>query len=70
MAYDNKDLALNSVALLTDREDDITIRKKTDTVTYTATETQDTIIRIIIFVVPCIIILAGIVVWQIRRRRK
>ena len=70
MAYDNKDLALNSVALLTDREDDITIRKKTDSVNYTATETQDTIIRIVIFVIPCIIIFDGIVVWQIRRRRK
>ena len=70
LAYDNKDLLLNSMAYLTDREDDITIRKSTDTVTYTATETQDIIIRVIIFVVPCLIILAGIIVWQIRRRKK
>lgn len=70
LAYDNKNLALNSIAYLTDREENITIRKTTDTVTYTATETQDIIIRVVIFVVPCLIILAGIIVWQVRRRKK
>ncbi len=70
LAYDNKDLVLNSIAYLTDRDEDITIRKTTDTVTYSATEKQDIIIRVIIFVVPCLIILAGIVVWQLRRRKK
>ena len=70
LAYDNKDLVLNSIAKLTDRDEDITIRKKTDTVTYTATQKQDTIIRIIIFVVPLLIIIVGIIVWGIRRRKK
>lgn len=69
LAY-NKDLVLNSIAYLVDREEDITARKSTGTVTYTATEQQDTIIRTIIFTVPAIIILAGIVIWQIRRRKK
>ena len=69
LAY-NKDLVLNSIAYLADREEDITARKSTGTVTYTATETQDTVIRIIIFAVPIIIILIGIIVWQIRRRKK
>ena len=69
LAY-NKDLVLNSIAYLTDREEDITARKDTGTVTYTATEQQDTIIRIIIFVVPILIIIAGIIVWQVRRRKK
>lgn len=69
LAY-NKDLVLNSIAYLTDREEDITARKSTGTVTYTATEQQDTIIRVIIFAVPVVIILAGIVVWQKRRRKK
>lgn len=69
LAY-NKDLALNSIAYLADREEDITARKSTGTVTYTATETQDTVIRIIIFAVPIIIILIGIIVWQVRRRKK
>ena len=69
LAY-NKDLVLNSIAYLVDRPEDITARKSTGTVTYTATEQQDTIIRIIIFAVPILIILAGIIVWQVRRRKK
>ena len=55
---------------LTDKEEDITARKSTGTVTYTATEQQDTIIRAIIFTVPIVIVLAGIIVWQVRRRKK
>ena len=66
----NKDLLLNSLAYLADREEDITARKSTGTVTYTATEQQDTIVRIIIFAVPVIIILIGLIVWQRRRRKK
>ena len=69
LAY-NKDLVLNSIAYLVDRPEDITARKNTGTVTYTATEQQDTIIRTIIFTVPIVIVLAGIIVWQVRRRKK
>ena len=69
LAY-NRDLVLNSIAYLTDREEDITARKDTGTVTYTATEQQDTIIRVIIFAVPALIIVVGIIVWQVRRRKK
>ena len=69
LAY-NKDLVLNSIAYLVDREEDISARKDTGTVTYTATEQQDTIIRAIIFTVPALIIIAGIIVWQVRRRKK
>lgn len=66
----NKDLALNSISYLVDREDDITARKSTGTVTYTATDEQDIIIRTVIFSIPALIIFAGIVVWQVRRRKK
>ena len=66
----NKDLALNSISYLVDREDDITARKSTGTVTYTATETENRIILRIIFAIPLVIIVAGIIVWQIRRRKK
>lgn len=69
LAY-NKDLVLNSLAYLSDREEDITARKSTGTVTYTATEQQDTIVRVIIFAVPTVIILVGLIVWQKRRRKK
>ena len=70
MSTYNKDLVLNSLAYLTDREEDITARKSTGTVTYTATEQQDTIVRIIIFAVPSVIIIIGLIVWQKRRRKK
>lgn len=66
----NKDLALNSISYLVNREEDITARKSTGTVTYTATETENRIILAIIFAVPVVIIVAGIVVWTIRRRKK
>jgi len=66
----NKDLALNSVAYLTEREDTITIRKSTSTVTISPTEMEDLIVKIIIFAIPIIIIILGIVVWQVRRRKK
>lgn len=68
--YNNKDLVLNSIAYLTDRGDTIRIRKDTGYVTYTATQMQDNIVRLIIFVVPVVIIIMGIVIWQIRRRKK
>ena len=70
-AYDNKDLVLNSIDYLAEREEKITIRKtKDDVTTYTATEQETLIIQIIIFAVPVVIIVAGIVVWQFRRRKK
>ena len=66
----NKDLVLNSIAYLVDREEDITARKSTGTVTYTATDEQDTIVKAIIFTVPLVIIIIGNIVWQVRRRQK
>lgn len=68
--YNNEDLALNSISYLTGREDTIMIRKDTEKTTYTVTEQQQTIILTIIFTVPVLIIIAGIIVWQIRRRKK
>ena len=69
MAY-NKNLLLNSVSYLANREQDIVARKSTGTVTYTATEQQDNIVKCIIFMIPIIIIISGIIVWQKRRRKK
>ncbi len=66
----NKDIVLNSIAYLTDRGDTIHIRKDTGYVTYTATQQQDNIIRAIIFGVPVLIIIIGVVIWQVRRRKK
>ena len=67
----NADLALNSIAFLTDRENEITIRKnRSSGVTFTATDGQKEIIKRIIFIVPIAIIVLGIIVWQVRRRKK
>lgn len=65
----NKDILLNSVAYLSNREDTIRIRKDLGVVTYTATQEQDNIVKIIIFGVPVLIIIAGIIVSVVRKRR-
>ena len=56
--------------ILVNREPAITIKKKTEYVTYTATQKEDLIIRSIIFIFPLIIIIVGIIIWQIRRRKR
>lgn len=66
----NKDLVLNSIAYLSDREEDITVRKSTGSITYTATEQENRIILAIITIVPLLIIAVGIAVWTKRRRKK
>jgi ABC-2 type transport system permease protein len=68
--YNNKDYILNTIAELTENEDVISIRKDTGVVTYIATEAEDNIIKIIITAFPIIIILIGIIVWIVRRRKK
>jgi len=67
--YNNKDLALNTVDYLIEKEDSIRLRKDTGTVTYTVTEQQDKIVKAIIFGVPILIVATGIVVWILRRRK-
>ena len=68
--YNNKDLGLTATGYLAEVEDAITIRKGVESTQYTATETQNRIIKIIIFSVPVVIIILGIVIWQLRRRKK
>ena len=65
----NRDILLNSVAYLSDREDSIRIRKDLGVVTYTATEAQDNIVKVIIFGVPILIIIAGIIITIVRKRK-
>lgn len=68
--YNNKDVILNSISYLTERKDTITIRKTSETEKYTVTEKENTIIKTIIFTIPALIIVIGIIVWQVRRRKK
>lgn len=66
----NKDILLNSISYLTEREDNITIRKNVEVVNYEVTETQNRIVVTIIFAVPVLIVVAGIIIWILRRRKK
>ena len=66
----NKDVILNSISYLTEREDNITIRKNIEVVNYDVTEAQNKMILTIIFTIPVFIVVVGIVVWILRRRKK
>lgn len=68
--YNNEDLILNSISYLTERTDAISVRKTYSKVTYAPTESEDFVVRIVIFVIPLIIIAIGITVWIMRKRRK
>jgi len=69
--YNNKDILLNSISYLTEREDNITIRKSSELITtYNLTEFQAKLILGIIFTIPGIIVILGIIVWILRRRKK
>ena len=69
--YNNKDLVINSISYLSSRTDNLTIRKDTGTIsTFTATQEQTDIIQAIVIALPIVILLIGIIVWQVRRRKK
>ena len=66
----NKDFMLNSIGNLTKKENTLTIRKGRSSSTYSPTEQQNNIVLAIIFLVPVAIIVLGIVVWNLRRRKR
>lgn len=68
--YNNKDLLLNSIAYSEEKEDQIRIRKNYETVNYTPTQFQNNVVLAIIFLIPLAIVVAGFVIWQVRRRKK
>lgn len=68
--YENKDIVLNTIAYLTNKGDTIRVRKTTEAVMYTATQSEDYIVKLIIFSFPIIIVITGVIVWQTRRRKK
>ena len=66
----NKDLAINSFAYLADKEG-LTIRKEIIAqATYMPTETEGLVVRTLIFGVPVLIVILGIVVAAYRKKRK
>ncbi len=68
--YNNADFFVNSVANLTNRDDTITIRKEYNSSTFTPTEKQNIIVLIVIFIIPILIIIIGIIVWNYRKHKK
>ncbi len=72
MSYikNNKDLFLNSIEHLAGKTNIISIRKDMSTSTYAPTQTQNLVVFAIVFSVPVVIIIAGIVVGIVRRRKK
>lgn len=66
----NRDFMLNGIASLTGREDTLKIRKQMNSSTYTPTQEQDIIVKMVIFGVPILIIIFGIIVWQKRKQRR
>lgn len=67
----NKDIVLNTIAYLSDREDAIRIRKDIGIVTFeTVTDQENRIVLWTIFGIPIIIILAGTIIAIVRKIRK
>ena len=68
--YNNKDLIMNSISYLTERKETITLRKTVTNIQYSATERENLIVELIIFIVPILIIVIGIAVWIKRKKKK
>ncbi len=68
----NKDFAINSIATLASKDTGLKIRKDIAGTSYvfSASESQNRIVLAVIFSVPIIIILIGIVIWKQRKKRK
>ena len=67
---DNVNFFLNSVANLTNREDTVKVRKDTNSATFLPTEQEQNIIVAAVFLIPGIIMLIGIGVWNYRKHKR
>lgn len=68
--YNNADFFISCVANLTNRDDTISVRKEMSSSTYAPTETENKVVLAIIFIVPILIIIIGIIVWNYRRHKR
>ena len=66
----NRDFFINSISELTDRTNYLKIRKGMDSSTFEPTEEQNKIVLVISFLMPLVIIVIGVIVSRIRKRRK
>lgn len=66
----NVNLVLNTFAELGEEQDLITVRKAANVTTFQNTESEDRIVKLIIFGIPILIIILGIIIWNIRRKKR
>ncbi len=66
----NANLILNTFAELAEEDNLLTIRKATNVLSFQNTESEDRIVKVIIFGIPVLIILVGIIVWNYRRKKR
>ena len=66
----NSEFVMNCFSNLSEKENTIQITKNIDLKTFTSTAQQDNIVQLIVFAVPILIILAGIIVSVIRKRMR
>ena len=66
----NINLAINTFAELGEQEDLITVRKAANVTNFQNTESEDKIVKLLIFGIPVVIILIGIIIWNHRRKKR
>ena len=67
----NKDIALNAIAYLSNKDDSLSIRKNTNLVTFAqVSQTENAVVSIIIFGFPLLLIIVGITVIIVRKRKR
>ena len=66
----NSDIILNSFAFVANKGELYSIRKSSQFTTYTPTEKQDKLVKILIYSIPAVIIVLGMSVWLSRKKLK
>ena len=66
----NINLIMNTFAELGEEEDLITVRKAANVTEFQNTESQDRIVKLVIFGIPVLIIVIGIIIWNHRRNKR
>lgn len=67
---DNIEFFVNVVSGVTDREDTVFIKKDTSSTSFNPTTFERNIVLAITFIFPILIIIIGIIVWNVRKRKR
>ena len=66
----NVNISMNTFAELGEETDLITARKAANVTEFQNTESEDRVVKLIIFGIPVLIIILGIVIWNYRRKKR